>query len=408
MSRFKLSNLVEENLRGLSPIQTIMKMTEKQNIISMNLNPEDVISFGGGWCNHDAPEFLREIYIEIAEDRDLFHKSGRYSAIKGDYNLREQLCYFEEKIYNIKDLTMENIIIGHSSTQLFHDILRAIVNPGEDICTLDPTYANYINAVKCAIPGSHIRFIPGLDSETWEYLSEPDESLYTLQKYCEDGVKLFVITVPDNPTSQIPSEDFISAAQEILYDHNGFLILDFAYKALWFDDMPSCFSWSPSDKPNIITLHSNSKWLSSLGRRLGWVEADPYIISALEKLNESTLLSPDTMHSIATSRFLEKTLEDNYLKSFIDETRRLYKKTADFMMQCIDEYLGWNYLKPMGGLYTVFVEKLLRDTGVLLIPGEGFGPSMSHGLRLSYGPLCYQYDLIEEGIKRISEYLKVN
>ena len=181
--------------------------------------------------------------------------------------------------------------------------------------------------------------------------------------------------------------------------------------------MPQCYSWSPVDKPNIIALHSNSKWLSSLGRRLGWVEADPYIISALEKLNESTLLSPDTMHSIATAQFLEKTLADNSLKYFIDETRKLYKDTADFMIKSIEKHLNWRYLKPMGGLYTctptpnrekptVFVEKLLRETGVLLIPGEGFGPSLEYGLRLSYGPLCYQHELIEEGIEKISKYLE--
>lgn len=417
MNKFKLSNLIEENLKGLSPIQTIMKMTEEQNIITMGLNPEEAISFGGGWCNHYTPETLREIYKEIVEDKQLFHRSGRYSPIKGDYKLREQLCYFEEKIYNVKDLTADNIILGHSSTQLFHDILRAVINPSEDICALDPTYANYINSVKCAIPGCHIKFIPALNPETWRYLEDIDESLEVLKKYCSRGVKLFVIPIPDNPTSQIPPEKFISSAQEILLDYKGFILLDFAYKALWFNNMPQCYSWSPADKPNLITLHSNSKWLSSLGRRLGWVEAEPYIISALEKLNESTLLSPDTMHSITTAQFLEKTLADNSLRSFIDETRKLYKNTADFMMKCIDRYLGWKYLKPMGGLYTcsptpnmeeptVFVEKLLRETGVLLIPGEGFGPSLEYGLRLSYGPLCYQHELIEEGIKRISEYLK--
>ena len=62
MNKFKLSNLIEKNLKGLSPIQTIMKMAEEQNIITMGLNPEEVISFGGGWCNHYTPETLREIY----------------------------------------------------------------------------------------------------------------------------------------------------------------------------------------------------------------------------------------------------------------------------------------------------------------------------------------------------------
>ena len=50
----------------------------------------------------------------------------------------------------------------------------------------------------------------------------------------------------------------------------------------------------------------------------------------------------------------------------------------------------------MGGLYTVvdvgtdadaFVPRALQATGVLVVPGGGFGPSIGNGVRISYGPL---------------------
>src|SRR5512136_318755 len=86
-----LSRLIEEDLQGLSPIQTIMKMAEPEAIRRMGLNPEEVISFGGGWCNHTAPEALRDAYQTILDDVSLFHQSGRYSPIIGDSACREQL-----------------------------------------------------------------------------------------------------------------------------------------------------------------------------------------------------------------------------------------------------------------------------------------------------------------------------
>ena len=46
-----------------------MKMAERQNIVAMGLNPEDVISFGGGWVNHPAPEPLRQAYVDIVARR---------------------------------------------------------------------------------------------------------------------------------------------------------------------------------------------------------------------------------------------------------------------------------------------------------------------------------------------------
>jgi len=412
-----LSCLVEEDLCGLSPIQTIMKMAEDQSIRAMGVDPAKVISFGGGWCNHSAPETLRDIYHEIVNDMKLFHQSGRYSPIIGDSSCRQQICYFEKDVYGLKSLQPSNILLGHSSTQLFHDVLRVLCNPGEPVGFLDPTYANYINAVKCALPGSPIWYVPALNPQTWTYLADPNDSLKVVRQYCEKGLRVLVIPIPDNPTSQIPSNDFLNSVLEILTDAGGYLVLDHAYKELWFGDMPRCFSWSPRLQSHLVTLHSISKWLSSLGRRLGWVEADETVIAGLEKINESVLLSPDTLHSMAIARFLERTLKDGTLKNFIEETRNLYEKTAAVMMAGLDDQLGWKRLTPAGGLYTCcptphrqdpvrFVERLLQATGVLLIPGTGFGPSMSYGLRLSYGPLCYEHERITEGIERINQYLR--
>lgn len=413
----RLSRLVQTTLQGLSPIQTIMKMAENQHLHSLGLDPNTVISFGGGWCDHEAPETLRAAYRQIVTDPALFHRSGRYSSIKGSHACREQLAALEHAIYHVPHLDPENILLGHSSTQLFHDILRVLCDPGDTVMFLDPTYANYFNAVRCALPTSSWEFLPALDPKTWSYLPDPDHALSILEHLCQSNprCKALVVAVPDNPTSQIPSDAFLDATAQILADHGRCLILDFAYKALWFQAMPRCFSWSPQDHPNVVMLHSNSKWLSSLGRRFGWVEADAAVIAGLEKINESVLLSPDTLHSMTTARFLEETLADGTLPFYIEATRKLYKATADILLKAMDKHLGWPRLTPAGGLYTCspipgdippfeFVDDLLRDQGVLVIPGAGFGPSMEHGVRFSYGPLCRTPEKINEGIERIGVF----
>ena len=409
-----LSTLVEKTISGLSPIQSIMKIADPRNIVKMGLDPEKVISFGGGWCNHESPEKLREIYIDICSDAAAFHGSGRYSAITGNYELKEQLCDFERKIFSVNGLNPENICVGHSATQLFHDVLRVICDPGDGIVVLDPSYVNYFNAAKCALPGSTVHFLPALDPDTWEYMPDPEIPEEILKDLCGAGrIKALVIPDPDNPTSQIMPAGTLGAFLDILADAGAYLVMDHAYKTQYFGGMPETYSWSSADIPNLISIHSNSKWLSSLGRRLGWLEAPSVINEAMERLVESTLLSPDSLHSAATVRFLEESLADGSLIGYIDDMRGLYRRTAGVTMKAVDEHMGLPRLEPMGGLYTCvkvgtdpvrLTEELLRETGVLFIPGTGFGPSMDEGIRVSYGPLCDRHEKIIEGMERVGNY----
>ena len=73
------------------------------------------------------------------------------------------------------------------------------------------------------------------------------------------------------------------------------------------------------------------------------------------------------------------------------------------------------HLKPQGGLYSVvdvgrdgdeFVRDVLEHTGVIFVPGSGFGPSLTRGIRVSFGPLVRDLPRLQEGFRRVGEYLK--
>ena len=83
-TRPEVSALVREQITKPSPIRQIMKMAERQNILAMGLDPAQVISFGGGWVNHAAPDEFRQAYAAIVADTELFHKSGGYTATRSE------------------------------------------------------------------------------------------------------------------------------------------------------------------------------------------------------------------------------------------------------------------------------------------------------------------------------------
>jgi aspartate/methionine/tyrosine aminotransferase len=409
-----LSSLVREMINEPSPIRQIMKMASRQNIINMGLDPDEVISFGGGWVGHHSPEMLREEYMEICQDRKKFHESGAYSPTLGFDECREAISKMEKELFDVKT-EKENIIVGQSSTQLAHDLFISFLDKEDKILIFDPTYANYNGQIKLANKDAKIIRLKVLDEEEWKYKPDYELSEEFKDIYYKEKPKLIIFPSPDNPSSQVFSDGFVKTILDISHENKSYLIIDYAYKAQCFIKPPSYFSFGPSDYPELIALHSNSKWGRGLGRRLGWIIANEEVIEAMERVQQCTILCPDTMHQMAFTSYIEKSIQDKSLKKYIEKIKNDYKKAAEVTINCIKEYLNMPCLTPQGGLYTLmkvnedgeeFVKRILKKTGVLFIPGKGFGDTLKQGVRISYGPLVENLNLIEEGLKRVANCIR--
>ena len=53
-----------------------------------------------------------------------------------------------------------------------------------------------------------------------------------------------------------------------------------------------------------------------------------------------------------------------------------------------------------------FVPEALKATGVLVVPGRGFGPSIANGVRISFGPLVMTPERITEGLRRLGAWMR--
>ena len=75
-----------------------MSYADPNYIESIGINPEDLISFAGGWVNHKAPIELQKAYEEISINDDLFHKSGGYPPTLGNLEFKNAVINFEKHI----------------------------------------------------------------------------------------------------------------------------------------------------------------------------------------------------------------------------------------------------------------------------------------------------------------------
>ena len=413
-----LSSLVRDQISRPSPIRQIMKMAERQNILALGLDPAQVISFGGGWVNHEAPEGFRKAYESVVCDADLFHKSGGYTATLGDMECREQIARFEEHLFGVPKLGPEHIAIGMGSTQLTHDLFRTLLDPGDTVMLLDPTYANYEGQLAFAVPGVKIVRLRVLDPHTWSYLPETDPAAMAREfsrLFDQHRPRLVLFGAPDNPTSQVLPQSLADVMLAKTSEAGAWLAIDFAYKCQFFQAPPAYYAWSPADHPNLVGIHSNSKWARGLGRRLGWIEADAPVVDAIERVQQCSILCPDTLSQMTMARYLKGAIADGSLKTYVEHANALYKNAAAITLQAVDTHLQRPRLTPAGGLYTVvdigtnaeeFVPRALKATGVLVVPGAGFGASLANGVRISFGPLVRDTATIEEGLSRLGKYMQ--
>ena len=410
----RLSEKAKKFKDEISPVSEILRYADLDYIKGIIKNPEDLISFAGGWVNHNAPEKLRNAYKSISSDIDLFHVSGGYSATLGESKFKKAICKFEKKLYNI-EIDEDEIAVGSGATQLTMEVLRVLLNPKDKILLLDPTYVNFLPQLIVGFSDIEILRFPIIDENEWKFLA--DEKIDEFSNFILDKKpKIVLLVSPDNPTSKILSDEFVKKTLEAVKKVGGFLIIDFAYKELVFEDkLPSYFSWPPND--NFILLRSNSKWCRGLGRRLGWIEAPKFVINAMESIQSSTILCPDTLHQMALTKFINDSIDNNILTDYISETKKMYKHAAKKTTDLIKQNLKFKIIEPDGGLYIFmkvdtdgqeFVQEMLKKTGVLFIPGWGFGNVGKNAVRISFGPLVNNISKIEEGIIKISKILKQN
>jgi len=399
-----------------SPIRAIMELADRDNIVAMGLEPDDVISFAGGWVDHRAPERMREEYARIDADTDRFHQSGAYSPTLGLPALRALLARLSRELYGVEGLSESNIIVGQSSTQLTYCLLTALLDAGDKVVLFDPAYANYSPQLAVLRDDVELLTLPVLDTASWSYFDDPTAIVTALERMlAKHRPKLLLFSTPDNPTGGLVPDDAFRGIVAAAAHYHCTVAVDYAYRAQYFGDRrPSHFSAGPAQHGNLVAIHSNSKWCRGLGRRLGWIEARPEIVEALERVQQSVILCPDTLHQEALAAYLTAALDDGSIARYLEDSRRLYERAARHMSQCIERYLQMPFLEPEGGLYTVvdvgtpaeaFVYDVLAATGVIFVPGTGFGNTLANAIRVSFGPLVNDLARMEEGFARVHQYL---
>ncbi len=212
------------------------------------------------------------------------------------YRLKTRLS----ELYRLKK---ENIILGNGSEGIMGYIMRAFVQPGDEVLTSDGTFIGFYILAR----GAGAKMIRTPLTSDYRYDVE------AMAKKINDNTKIIYIANPNNPTGTYITKKEFDYLMTFVPAH-CLVILDEAY----FEFARSTFDYPDSMDyryDNVITLRTFSKAYGLAGIRVGYGFAHEELISNLTKVKlpfePSMVAQLGACGAIDDYPHLERTLTNN-------------------------------------------------------------------------------------------------
>jgi LL-diaminopimelate aminotransferase len=200
--------------------------------------------------------------------------------------------------------------------------------------------------------------------------------------------RLLILNYPHNPTGAVAPLELFEDAVALCRKHNILLISDLAYSELTFDGTvaPSALQ-VPGAKDVTLEFHSFSKTFSMAGSRLGFAVGGEKLIHALHGVRTNMGYGTPTAIQAGGAYAL-----DHYRELEAPVVAR-YQLRRDALLEGFRS-LGWQSEKPRGSMFVwlpvpdgfgaqEWTEHLINKAGVVVTPGNAFGPGGERFFRVS-------------------------
>lgn len=299
----------------------------------------------------------------------------------------------------------DEVIVTVGAEQALFLALAGSLNPGDEVLVPDPGFPVYSSISRwCgAEPISYtLRRERG-----WQL--DPDEVFSLLTP----RTRLVVLNTPANPTGVCHGHAELTALLEGLRARGVAYLSDEVYSTLAYDAAGApCTPPLPStiSPRHGMIVNSLSKQQALMGWRLGWLIAPSEACSALLPLHQMiATCAPVPSQRAAEFAFSEAgAVTARQLADTIARRRQLalhaVKGLPAIPTPCSDGalYLFLDASRYLDGDDVALAHALLDD-GVIVIPGQGFGPNGRGQLRVAFG---VEPDALHEGLRRLASGLR--
>lgn len=275
--------------------------------------------------------------------------------------------------------------------------LLAILDPGDEVIIHEPFFSPYKEQIEAA--GGIAVVIPTYEKDGFQI------DLNILKNAITDKTKAMLINSPNNPTGAVFSKEIFKGIAQLAIKHNLFILSDEIYEELCFyEDFTPMATFAPE---NTITFSGFSKAYAMTGWRIGYMIAPAYVNDVVRRINENVTYSAPTPSQQAGIYALahSEELVPKVVEVFKERLEYVKQRVAEIPFLSLGEVKGTMYafinIEKTNLTSVEFVEKVLKETQVLMIPGKAFGITTGdHHVRLA---VTQKISQLEEAFDRIEK-----
>jgi aminotransferase len=338
-------------------------------VYEMKAAGRDVITLSLGEAFFDIP--LPDFAHVVA--KGLHH----YSHSRGLPELRRRLAEYYGKQCHVQVSAEDEIIVTAGSKAAIYMTLLAVLDAGDEVIIPEPFWVSYPEQVRLC--GGQPVMLPH------------QVSIFDIGSYISQRTRAIIINNPNNPTGYVYPAEALQFLHD-LADRNGLLlIVDEAYNE-FIPAGAEFLSAGAFDqaKHHTVIVNSMSKNYGISGWRIGYVIAHRQVTDQILKINQHLVTCAPTL--------LQCYLAEQF-DSLIEITRPQIQHTVTLRNK-VSEWLSGSGIATLPGSASfylfaalgrsalgsvAFATALLRERGISVVPGIGYGASCDRYIRISVG-----------------------
>ena len=391
-----ISKEMERNIKANGGIREAFNEARRQKTL---YGEKNVIDLSIGNPSAPAPRKVVDVLKKLSENANLDHQ---YMCESGYEEVRSKIAGWMNQKYKTS-YGINNIIMTNGAAGGLNMVLRALLNPGDEVLVFRPYYPAYKGFAE-NWQGKIIEVDPGEDFQ-------PD--FEDLERKITKRTQVVIVNSPPNPTGVIYTKETATKISESLkskqkeYGHAICLLSDEPYRDLVYieEELP----WWPDFYQNTIVSYSFSKSLSLAGERIGYLTI-PTEVEDSENVIKAVRLAMGRLGFVNAPALFQRIVGE-----CIDEQVDLeyYAKNKEILYGTLKQ-CGYEFIEPKGAFY-IFVKapdnneerflELARKRHLIFVGGSSFG--YSGYVRLSF---CCKYEVLQratDALKHLADDCKL-